>query len=813
MKLYHPNTYEKLGFDVILQETAKSLSNQEAVDRCMGIVPTHDPEELIPELKRVKEFHEILEFDEPFPANHFISLEQIIKRLEVEGDWLNARQLNQLVNWLKAVRDVRKYLKSREELYPLMAELANELPFSHVLINEIDRILDKFGNVADDATPELASVRRKLKKSSDSLRNTLTSILKKAIENNWSQDKEITIRNDRLVIPVKAESRRHIKGFVHDMSQSGNTVYIEPTEALTLNNELRELQIREHNEVVKILQDVTAKVSEQLPEIQSFREVMIKIDLVRAKAKLAVKLEANLPVINPKGEKLSYREAYYPLLQLKALQEKISVVPLNLTLEKGRRIVVISGPNAGGKSVSLKSVGLLQLMLQSGFLIPVNEGSEFRLFDSMFLDIGDEQSIESDLSTYTSRLAQWREMGDNMTSNSLFCVDEFGSGTDPKQGGSIAESFLERFVRQGAYGIITTHYGNLKNFAEITKGVINAAMQFDTAELKPTYILMEGVPGRSYAFEMAQRVGVHATILRRARKKVGTEEIDVEKLLKELEKKNNELKKALQTAKQKENQLEQLVEKNKRIEQSLNENRKEIITKAKAEAKDMIQNANRQIEQTIREIRESQAEKERTKELRKALKEKMPRVREEDLIAIKEGQPKKKKKNQASTRKKEETGPVILADREFKEGDWVKLKSSTTVAQLVSLQGKKAVIETDGLRINVKLAQLDKIKPPKEKKSRSASYTVIESGPQPVAKMEIDVMGKRAEEAIKLVDKFVENGRMAGFERLRVLHGKGTGALRESIRNHLSGFPFVRKLSDASVEEGGAGWTIIELRD
>jgi DNA mismatch repair protein MutS2 len=811
MKINHPHTYEKLGFDVILRETASFISNEEAKARCLEMTPTHEAGILIPELNRVNEFLQILEFDDPFPGAHFISLQKIVDHLEVEGDWLSARLLNQFFNWLKSIKDIRTYLKKREENYPLMAELANRLPFTQKLIDDIDRILDPYGNISDGASTVLGQIRKQLTKSSDQLRSTLYRVLRKAIEKNWSQDKEVTIRNDRLVIPIKAESRRHVPGFVHDMSQSGNTVYIEPTEALALNNELRELQIREHNEVVRILQEITEEIRHHLPEIEGFREVMIQVELIRAKAKMAQKLKACLPTVVPSGKRMIFREAYYPLLLLKSRKEKFSVVPLNLNMEKGRRIVVISGPNAGGKSVTLKTVGLLQLMLQSGFLLPVDEGSEFRLFDSLFIDIGDEQSIESDLSTYTSRLGAWRQMGDNMTANSLFCIDEFGAGTDPKMGGAIAESFLERFVNQGAYGIITTHYGNLKNFAEVTRGVINAAMQFDNAELKPTYILMEGVPGRSYAFEMADRVGVHNSIVKRARKKMGTEEIDAERLLKELEKKNQELKSSLRASKKKENRLNQLVEKNENLQQELKSNKKEIINRAKLEAKQLIQNANRKIENTIREIREIQAEKEKTKTLRQELREEMPNISEKELAAI---PPKAKaKKNKNPIAAKQESGIKVLADRNFEEGDWVKLRSSQSYGQLISIQGKKGVVETDGLRLNVKLAQLEKIEKPKEKKTSSFGSYLAEKVPMKTARLELDIMGKRVEEALKEVDRFVDEGRLAGMRRLRILHGKGTGALREAVRTHLRNFPYVSSMGDASIEEGGTGWTIIELAE
>ncbi|MEL6134696.1 MAG: endonuclease MutS2, partial [Bacteroidota bacterium] len=446
-----------LGFDMILQRTQKYVSGPEAKARCQNLLPTADPDVLIPELRRVAEAKNIWEFEDHFPGGYYMAVEPILQKLKIEGDYLSSRQLSQFLSWLKGIRTLRGFLDKKKEIYPLLASLAHELPFSERMIPLIGNILDEYGNVGDKASPELARIRKQIISSGESLRDTLNRVLRRAHEKGWAQDREATIRNDRLVIPVRADSRGRVPGFVHDISQSGNTVYVEPTEALNLNNQLRELQIQEHNEVVRILREVTAKLREFAPEIEGFQEVMVRLELTLAKAKVALDLNATLPTVNPEGQKLMLRDAYYPLLQLKAMEEKMTIVPLNLTLDPGRRIVVISGPNAGGKSVSLKVVGLLQVMLQAGFLVPVDEGSEFRLFDSLYMDIGDEQSIESDLSTYTSRLYQWRQMGDHMTRRSLFLVDEFGSGTDPTQGGAIAESCFGRFVKNRAFGVKKTH--------------------------------------------------------------------------------------------------------------------------------------------------------------------------------------------------------------------------------------------------------------------------------------------------------------------------------------------------------------------
>jgi len=808
MKLSHAHTYQKLGFDVILQQLVQRVSSEEAQEACLAITPSSDPDEVMPELRRVEEFRRLMEAEDSHPAHNLPAVSPLLRKVEIAGNWLSVAELNRLLGWLETIVEVREYLHQRKELYPELDHLVNSQSFNPQLTKRISRLLDPNGNLRDDASPALASIRKQLNQASNELRSTLYRLLRRAQENGWGTEGEIVLRNDRLVIPLKAEAKNQMPGFVQDVSNTGGTVYVEPAEALPLNNRIRELQIAEHNEIVRILKEITGELRQYIAELSEFRGIMLQLDLVRAKARLAQTLDACLPTVEPKGKTLHLRDAYYPLLVLKAKQEKFDVVPADIRLTPEHRILVISGPNAGGKSVSLKTAGLLQLMIQSGMLVPVNEGSTFRFFDSLFLDIGDEQSVDTDLSTYTSRLYAWRKMGDQMTKKSLFLIDEFGSGTDPKQGGAIAEAFLERFVIQGSYGVITTHYGNLKDYAELTDGIINGAMQFDTKELRPTYRLLDGMPGRSYAFEMAKRVGVHHTVLRRAKRKVGGEELDVEQLRKELETKSLELEKLVKENQRKQNQLDQLLARNEEKEGKLERERKEILNEAKREAKLLIEKANKDIERTISEIREAEAEKEKTKRLRKQLAASAPHEEPVDSDAPsakgKNGQPKKKKAAAESSEPKELRGQPIA------EGDWVKLKGSGTYGQLVDLQGKKGIMATDSLRVTVKLDQLVKITPPKQKRQRSVGH-VVEELPAKNARFEADVMGMRVEAALSEVDRLVDEARMAGLQKVRVLHGRGTGALREAIRQHLREMSFVENAHDAAIEEGGAGWTIVEL--
>lgn len=794
MKCINAHTYEKLGFDVILAYIQQKAMSREAKEACMHIAPSSDTALLLPELKKVREYKQLLEYDDAFPEAVFMGMSQVVEKLQIAGNWLSAEELFRLLNWLRHLQNARAYFQARKEAYPLLYEMLHAGSLENRLADRISNILDERGNIRDNASPELARIRKEMVVKSAEIRKLMSRVLRHAQQNNWSVEKEVAIRNGRMVIPVRAEAKGRIPGFVQDVSQSGGTVYIEPSESLAINNRLRELEIREHNEVIRILTAITAEIRPHLPQIAAFSELITQLDLIRAKALLAVELQAELPLIEAEGEVLDLRDAYYPLLQLKARQTKAEVVPLHLKLDKKSRIVLISGPNAGGKSVSMKTVGLLQLMLQAGMLVPVNEGSVFRIFDGLFLDIGDEQSIDNDLSTYTSRLYQMRLMGDQMNQRSLFLIDEFGSGTDPKLGGAIAEAFLERFLRQGAYGVITTHYGNLKDFAEVTPGIMNAAMQFDTQELKPTYFLMPGIPGRSYAFEMARRVGVHPSILRRARKKAGSGEMEVEQLLRKLEQKTTELNHLLKENQQKSRQLKELVGQNEALKQELEQNKKQIMREAKAEARALIQQSNKLIEQTIREIKEKQAEKKATQKLRQKLKAAMPLPEPVE----------------ESVRPEAQQASVKVLPGEVKPGDWVKWKNSDNYGRLVEIQGKKrGLVEMGEVRLTARLDQLQKIEPPASSSRKQIPATHL---PFVQAQFELDVMGKRVEEALPEVDKLLDQAMLGGLKWVKILHGKGSGVLRDAIRKHLKDFPFVAGVEDAPIEQGGAGWTIVELK-
>lgn len=822
MLLDNPQTLQKLGFDTILAETRRLALSEEAREIIDEIVPTDDADQLLPELETVREFAELLRYDEPFPTDHFASVGPWLRKAAVDGAWLNTNELHSLLRWLQTIRKVRAYLNNRKERYPRLDALVNAGGYPQGLVAAIERIVDEYGNLRSDASPELGKIRRDLQSASSEVRVVLNRILRKANDSGWGAADEITIRNDRFVVPVRADSKGRVPGFVQDVSQSGNTVFIEPAETLPLNNKVRELQIAEHNEIIRILQTITSRIREDLDSLLSFREAMLAVDVVRAKALLAVRLDAVLPKVVPGGKNLKIIQGRFPLLVLRATQpgeKTFSVVPLEITFHDKRRIAVISGPNAGGKSVSLKTIGLLQVMLQAGFLIPCDDRSEFRLFSSLFVDIGDSQSVESDLSTYTSHLAIMRRMGDGMSADSLFLIDEFGGGTDPQLGGPIAEAFLERFVFQKAYGIITTHYGILKDYAEVTTGVFNAAMQFDTKALRPTFVLMEGVPGRSYAFEIAERVGVHPTVLKRAKNKLGSEGLNTEKLVRELERKVTELERKAEEARRKEVEMTALREKYEKLERELSTNKQKLMNEAKREAQNLVQQANRDIERTIREIREAQADKERTRLLRENLRSEWVKPIEEaedpeildetPTLTPKEATPKAKAKKLGNGKKEAPEPPAVL-DGVPTVGDHVKFKTSDSSGQLVELNGNRAVVQVGDVRINVKLNQLVRTAAPRQATERAGTSFSLQKKTE--AKIELDLMGKRVEEALPLLETFLDNAIFAGLHSVSILHGKGTGALKDAVRQQLRGVRQVVRFSDAPEEMGGAGWTVVELK-
>lgn len=798
MKL-SPLSESKLGFDLIRQYLESKAVSPEGKQYVVEMQPARDREAIRLELLRVKECASLIEAGKEFDGALPFSVSGLLDKSRIGRNWLSGEELARLLKWLRVVRNTLRQLREHQNVAPELCKMATAVDFRASLIPLIEKVVDDQGNIRDNASPELLHIRREQMRVSAELRKVLTKILRQAKAEGWAGDAEVTLRNDRLVIPMKADFRGRVPGFVQDVSQSGQTIFLEPTESLEMNNSLRRLQAQEKNEIVRILTEVTAAVGQEAEPLGHWVWLVGRLDFIHAKAVLAVALDAQMPYLRSGQERgLLLLRARHPLL---VLRSKEKVMPLTLELNQQKHILLVSGPNAGGKSVTLKTVGLLALMVQCGMLVPCNEGSEFMLFDHLFVDIGDEQSIQNDLSTYTSHLKTLREMDAELTPDSLFLIDEFGAGTDPRLGGAIAEAFLERFLQRGAFGVITTHYGNLKQFAETHAGIVNAAMRFNPETLSPTYEIDIGVPGRSYAFEIARKVGVEESLIARAREKVDQRELYAEDLLLQLEAQKEQLDGILDDNRKRNEELKSLMEKNRDLSQSLTEKRNKIINEARSHAQNLIQEANARIERTIKEIRETQAEKELTKNLRKELAE---------MVNLEEAPAPPPELMEAGV--VEEEKMVEHPAEGIAERDWVKLKDGDAYGWVESLSGKRAVVVVGQMKLTVNLSSIVKIDKPHQTPVSSAGSAEVVHEKRNKASAEIDVQGMRVEEALLTISKFIDDAQLAGLTELRILHGKGTGALRIAIRDYLrQNYGQVQSLEDAPADFGGAGWTIVKL--
>lgn len=805
MKNLTEQTEIKLGYDAIRHLLEVRAATEQGKELCQRLRPYRRSNDVLTELTRVEECRDLLRFDEDFSLDYTGNVSELLGYAAVPGNWLQVRDFFQLLRWLRMVRELITFFSSRQLKYPALADLVKNLSWNKALLKGIEAIVDERGNIKDNASSKLQELRKEQAQQSADLRKSMQAILRNAIDKGWSDANELTIRNDRLVIPMKADFKGRIKGFVQDVSQSGQTIFLEPSAALEANNRLRQLILQEHNEIVRILTVLTAVLREDLPALKRYTEIVAQLDFIRAKGRLAADLDAVKPKFEPYNKVLMIVKGRHPLLLLKPGLGKDKVMPLSVQLSPEQRIILVSGPNAGGKSVTLKTVGLLVLMLQSGLLIPADESSEFPWFTDIFVDIGDEQSIQSDLSTYTSHLKNMREMLSQLKEGKLFLMDEFGSGTDPKLGGAIAEAFLERFVDAGAYGIVTTHYGNLKTFADRKPGIVNAAMQFDPETLSPTFRIEIGIPGRSYAFEIAQNVGVSKEVLEDARSRIEGNQLQTEDLLLKLEAQKAELEHLLLENRKKNEELAALLKRNQELQQRTKDEEAKVLREAHQKAQFLIDSANAKIENTIREIRESQAERERTKSLRRELAEMLPALPAEEAVEIAE-------ENAASEAENpQELSPETLPGAQIAVGDWVLLTDSNSYGQVLEIKDKRAVVTLGDMRITVKLKHLIKIKPPKD-----GDRPVMRRAGAMVTKkanisLELSVKGFRVEQALPSVQKFIDDAILAGLSEVRILHGKGTGALRTAIREYLATVHEVRRTEDAPLDQGGAGWTVVYL--
>ncbi len=859
---YPDNFEQKIGFNEIrnmLRQQCLSPLGKEQVD---NMAFSSDAEQVNEWLGQVREFRRLMEEVEDFPLQYFYDVRASIQRTRVENTHLEEDELFDLRRSLKTIADIVAILNHSNEddahaeqedgwrrekkyPYPALHHLAEDVMTFPQLIQRIDQILDKFGKIRDNATPELLQIRRELARTEGSISRTLYNILRSAqSEGVVEKDVTPTLRDGRLVIPVVPTLKRKIRGIVHDESATGRTVFIEPAEVVEANNRVRELEGEERKEIIRILTAFTDKVRPHAKEILDSYRFLAVIDLIQAKRKVADTFKAIEPEVEAHPH-IDWTHAVHPLLQLSLEKKQEKAVPLDIQLTRDKRILIISGPNAGGKSVCLKTVGLLQYMLQCGLSIPVSERSRTGVFRNIMIDIGDEQSLENDLSTYSSHLLNMKNMLKTADSDTVILIDEFGTGTEPGIGGAIAEAVLNRFCKQQAYGVITTHYQNLKHFADSHEGVANAAMLYDRHEMKALFQLAIGRPGSSFAIEIARKTGLPEDVIKEASDIVGSEYIQSDKYLQDIVRDKRYWENKRQNIHQREKDMEKTISRYESDLEDIERSRKAILQKAKEEAAELLKEANRKIENTIREIREKQAEKEETRRIRQELDrfrqevEEADRKANDDKIARKIAQIQQRKerhaKRQAEKAQNQEKAAAALRgaqanspsdDRPLQAGDTVRIKGLSTVGKIENISGDMATAVFGGMRTKMRLNRLEHALPDSasttsadktEQRKESLTYGISQETRKTIDDrkanfhQDIDVRGMRGDEALNAVQYFIDDAILVGMPRVRILHGKGNGILRQLIRQYLSSVPNVTHYADEHVQFGGAGITVVDF--
>lgn len=792
MLIYPKDIQEKLGIDQLMELIRQRCKSDFAVEFLEKARPSSRIEEITKWLDQTDEMLRVISSGDNLPSRDFQDLRVFLKKIKVKGTFLQAEDFAQLKSLLALLYDWTQYLKKHQEVYPELCSLTYGFIADQNLIKAIELIVDEKGVVRDNASPELASIRALLIQKERAVRTAINKVLRKAIQDKLTdEDSSVTIREGRLVIPVKAEHKRRIQGFIHDESATGQTVYMEPTEALQLNNEVRELQYQEKREIARILTRLTDLVRESVEDLDKGAFFIGLLDFIHAKAVFSKTIDAVKPGVT-KNPMVKWYGARHPLLWLSHTASGKPTIPLSLELSRQEnRILVISGPNAGGKSVALKTVGLLQYMFQCGFLVPASEASTFGVFRSIFLDIGDTQSLENDLSTYSSHLTAMRYFDEMADRNSLFLIDEFGTGTEPQFGGAIAESILGQLNARKAFGVVTTHYQNLKKFAENHPGVVNGAMKYDVGALEPLFELEVGKPGSSFAFEIAKKIGLPTQIIENAKGFVGTSQVDYELLLNSLESERNKFQKLTKKLEKEEKEVISIKTDYEALKEMLQDEQKRLIKEAKARAKQIVEEANQRIENTIRGIRESSADKEKTRRLRSDL-EHYKKTQEESI--------KKEEK-----RKKAE---------EIKVGQHVTIEGQDTSGEVMNVKGKQAQVRFGNI---ISFIELSRLRKASAQAARQESRARKIGGINMIEKMsqfngEIDVRGVRADEALQKVDEYIDQALLLGTDQVRIIHGKGHGILRDVIRNYLKSHQSIEKAVDEHIEFGGSGITLVTFR-
>ena len=850
--MIYPNNYEsKIGFDEIrrlLKGHCMSSLGQEKVDE---LAFSDDASVINEAMAQVREMRRMMQATEKPEMNYFFDVRESVARLRMENTHIEEDELFDLRRSLETIGIIVAFLNKNngddekpEFLYPALHRMAEDVLTFPAIIRRIDSILDKFGKIKDSASMTLAGIRHEMEQTAGSISRTLYTILHSAQRDGLvAQDVAPTLRDGRLMIPVAPGLKRKIKGIVHDESATGKTVFIEPAEVVEANNKVRELEAAERREIVRILTVFSDELRPHVQEVLDSYHFLAQIDLVHAKAEMAEQMQAFEPEVKG-APTMDWIRAIHPLLQRSLAKQDKKVVPLDIMLVKDKRLLIISGPNAGGKSVCLKTVGLLQYMLQCGLSIPVGDRSTVGVFQNIMIDIGDEQSIADDLSTYSSHLLNLKNMMKQANNRTLLLIDAFGGGTEPTIGGAIAEAVLNQFWKKDAFGVITTHYQNLKHFAEDHPGVVNGAMLYDRHQMQALFQLSIGQPGSSFAIEIARKTGIPEEVINDASEIVGSEYIQSDKYLQDIVRDKRYWEGKRQTIHQHEKSLEGHIQRYETNLEEIERERKAILNRAKQQAEELLAEANRKIENAIREIKEAQAEKEQTRLIREELQEFREQVQNDDTRGLMSEEEFAKKLRQMEERKarkaqrKEKKGEELKAaseklaarakedlhpeNRPLEKGDSVRIKGTNSIGEIESIQGKQATVIFGGLRSKVKLEQLERTSkaPTPATPADKHAHLAIQTSHMTRATMEdrrqnfhqdLDVRGMRGDEAIDTVMHFIDDAILIGLSRVRILHGTGTGILRQLIRQYLATVPNVKKAKDEHVQFGGAGITVVDL--
>ena len=822
--LYPKNFEEKIGFDKVREKIKSHCISDLGREKSERIRFSSSPGFISRLIEQVDEFREILEMEENFPLEHCIPMREALEKIRIEGRYLEEEEVFQLRVNQSTIKNILAFFKNKQEedKYPGLYQLSKKVRIYPYIMDRIDQILNNKGEIKDTASAELKRIRREITEKESGVSSRIGGIFKDLKQQGVVEEEaSLAIREGRSVIPIDSRLKRKVPGVIQDESATGKTVYIEPSEIVEINNQLKELRYEARREVIRILTEFADDIRPYLDELLQAMDFLGTIDFIRAKALFALEIHAIKPA-QVNHPHIRWYQAVHPLLYLNLKKENRQVVPLDISLDNEKqRLLVISGPNAGGKSVCLTTTGLIQYMFQCGLLVPVKPGSEMGIFHKLFINIGDDQSIENDLSTYSSHLVNMKNFIRYANEKALILIDEFGAGTEPVLGGAIAEAILERLNQNNAMGLITTHYSNLKHFAASTPGIENGAMLFDTDNMSPLYQLTMGEPGSSFAFEIAKKIGLPGDVLQKASSRVGQDHINFDKNLKDIIRDKRYWEKKRQSIKTKEKQLEKTLDEYSRELSSARDMKKEVKRQAEREAQAMLEEANKKIENTIRQIRESQADKEKTRQARRefekfktqGLQPENDQHIENKLASLK----KQKQKVQKQAQPRPDEKKPSDSTKPLGKGDKVRLKGRDAVGEIMDVNDKSLLVAFGNIITTIENDQLERIsekeyhKQQRDEGSSTPNQNFNLSKRRMDFHPEVDIRGKRANEALQMVRDFIDDAIMVNASRVRILHGKGNGILRELVRNYLNTVDVVSHYRDEHVEYGGAGITVVEF--